>query len=75
MITVNEPLDPVTARGLAKQALEVGRVILDDHVRARMAQRRVTLADVYRVLRAGAPNLAHGAGEQHDHHYLEVPSL
>jgi hypothetical protein len=33
-------------------------VILDDHVRARMTQRKVTLLDVYRVLRAGAPQHA-----------------
>jgi len=52
---MDEPLDPVTAKGLAKQALEVGRVILDDHVRARMTQRKVTLADVYRAVRAGSP--------------------
>jgi hypothetical protein len=41
-----------------KQALEVGRVILDYHVRARMTQRKVTLADVYRAVRAGAPQQA-----------------
>ena len=53
-----EPLDPVTAKGLARQALEVGRVIFDDHVRARMIQRKITLVDVYRILRAGAPQQA-----------------
>jgi hypothetical protein len=53
-----EPLDPVTAKGLARQALEVGRVIFDDHVRTRMIQRKITLVDVYRILRAGAPQQA-----------------
>lgn len=53
--SVDEPLDPATAKRLANQALVAGRIILDDHVRQRMAQRKVTLMDVHRVLRAGAP--------------------
>ena len=52
---VNEPLAPATAKALANQALAAGRIILDDHVRQRMAQHKITLVEVYRVLRAGAP--------------------
>jgi hypothetical protein len=53
-----EPLDPVIARDLARQALDVGRVVFDNHARARMLQRKITLVDVYRILRAGAPQQA-----------------
>jgi hypothetical protein len=55
---VNEPLDPAHAKALANQALTAGRIILDDHVRQRMGQRRITLVEIYRVLRAGAPQQA-----------------
>ena len=55
MLIMVKPLDPVTAKTLARHTLEIGRVMFDDHVRARMIQRKITLIDVYRILRAGAP--------------------
>lgn len=51
---MQEPLDPVTAKALANQAVAAGRVILDDHVRQRMAERKITLVEIHRALCAGS---------------------
>jgi hypothetical protein len=51
---MNEPLLPADAKKLAIDALARGTVIFDTHVRERMAQRKILLVDVARVIRAGA---------------------
>jgi hypothetical protein len=50
---MNEPLLPADAKKLAIDALARGTVIFDTHVRERMAERKISLVDVVRVIRAG----------------------
>ena len=53
---MTEPLEPRTAKALAVAALgRAGAVLFDDHVRARMRDRRVSSLDVSRVIRGGTP--------------------
>jgi hypothetical protein len=64
-------------RQIRERALNTANVLLTDHARKRMRERRITLAMVYDVLRNGMlvrepePSLRHGALECRMERYVE----
>jgi hypothetical protein len=50
---VVEPLDPPTAKALAAEALRAGSFFVTDHARKRLAQRKLKIPDIHRIIKSG----------------------
>jgi len=56
---VVEPLHPATTKALATDALRAGSFFVTDHARNRLAERRIKLGDVHRIIKSGVYRHAH----------------
>lgn len=54
-----EPLHPATTKALATDALRAGSFVMTDHARKRLAERRIKLGDVHRIIKSGVYQHAH----------------